>query len=277
MTIQSAAAALTVQTTATVYAGFSAWRQGILDQSTNTVKAEGTGRWGSQSSWATFTSYVTQRSEIKWTAPIIDIGEVRWFTIAIASEFDGSCSYIIHTSETGTFSGEETETLIEDGSYDISAFYGRYVFVTARVTGPELRRMQITTNSEAKTYSLYDIDSSTLSGTSAARIIPLPQPVSKILDIKITAHAPTAYPVNLYVSDTPTSNLLIPIVVSKDDADTEDYFVSDYIASGYFTGATTPSFLLRGIDNDLKDGIVDIDIRALPRQAMIGGNLVVIS
>jgi hypothetical protein len=277
MTTKTGAAALTSQATMTIRAGFSPMRDGILDETSGTVKAQGTGRWGGRTSWATFTSYVTQRSPIIWTAPVIDIGEIRWFTIAIAAEFDGDCEFLIHVSETGQFAGEETETLIQNGNYDITAFYGRYVYVTARVTGAELRRMQITTSNETKTYSLYNINSSTLLGSSAARIIPLPQPVSKILDIKISAQAPTAYPVNLYVSDTATSNLLIPIIVSKDDAVSDSYFVDDYIASGYFSGATTPSFALRGIDNDLKDGIVDISITALPRQAMIGGNLLVIA
>ena len=64
------------------------------------------------------------------------------------------------------------------------------------------------------------------------------------------------YAVNLYVSDTPTSKILIPVINSK--------------------SSSNPSFALYGIDNDPRDGIVDIKITALPRQAMFNGNLVVL-
>jgi hypothetical protein len=61
--------------------------------------------------------------------------------------------------------------------------------------------------------------------------------------------------VNLYVSDTATSQVLIPVVKSK---------------------GATPTFALYGIDNDARDGVVDISIKALPRQALIGGSLYVL-
>jgi hypothetical protein len=58
------------------------------------------------------------------------------------------------------------------------------------------------------------------------------------------------------VSDTANSEILIPVVKSK--------------------SSSAPSFALYGIDNDPRDGVVDITITALPRQAMFGGNLVVL-
>jgi hypothetical protein len=58
------------------------------------------------------------------------------------------------------------------------------------------------------------------------------------------------------VSDTATSEILIPVIKSKN--------------------TTTPTFALYGIDNDPRDGVVDITVTALPRQAMFRGNLVVL-
>jgi hypothetical protein len=40
--------------------------------------------------------------------------------------------------------------------------------------------------------------------------------------------------------------------------------------------ATSPTFALYGIDNDPRDGIVDIKITALPRMVMYGGRLTVV-
>jgi hypothetical protein len=39
---------------------------------------------------------------------------------------------------------------------------------------------------------------------------------------------------------------------------------------------TAPTFALYGIDNDARDGVVDIKITALPRMVMYGGRLTVV-
>jgi hypothetical protein len=41
--------------------------------------------------------------------------------------------------------------------------------------------------------------------------------------------------------------------------------------------AAAPSFVLYGIDNDPRDGVVDVTLTTLPRQAMTGGNLLVVA
>lgn len=84
----------------------------------------------------------------------------------------------------------------------------------------------------------------------------MPRSVSTIYDMNIECKAATSYAVNLYVSDTATSEVLIPVVKSK--------------------SATAPAIALYGIDNDPRDGVVDITITALPRMVMTGGNVIVI-
>jgi len=258
MAIKTGEAALTFTSTLIPVTGFLPFEQGILDPISGTIKAIGRGRWGSLSgsSWTRFTSYVNTFEKIKWSSTRIDTGEIDYFNLAISAEFEGSLFYRVYVSDTGDFTGEESEYLIEDGNNNVSAFYGRYVYVTAECTGTQLYKMLITTDKEAVEYSLKNVNTSTLSGTVSERILTLANPVSIITEMAIHPRAATTYAVNLYVSNTATSQVLIPVVKSK--------------------AGTTPSFVLYGIDNDPRDGIVDITIKALPRQVMAGGNLLVI-
>lgn len=238
--------------------GFVPFEQGILDPISGTIKAIGSGRWGSLSgtTWARFTSYVNTFQPIKWSSSRIDTGEIDYFNLEISAEFNGTLFYRVYVSEIGDFQGEETEYLIQNGNANVSAFYGRYVHVTAECTGTELSKMLITTDKEIVEFSFKDVNTSTLGGSVSERILTLANPVSIITEMAIHPKAATVYAVNLYVSNTPTSQVLIPVVKSK-------------------TG-TTPSFVLYGIDNDPRDGVVDITIKALPRQVMASGNLLVI-
>ena len=249
--------ALTSSFTMIPITGFIYYQEGQLDTTTGTIKATGRSRWSALTTWAGFNNYITDKDPIKWTAPMLDIGKVDYFNIAITADFDGAISYLVHVSETGLFNGEESETLIQEGDTNISAFYGRYVYITAKCTGTEFRRMSVSSDTTKSTVKLVDVDTSTLAGTITARQIPLTVSVSKIYDLNIEPHAATSYAVNLYVSDTATSKVLIPVIVSK--------------------SATAPSFALYGIDNDARDGRVDLTITALPRMIMTGGKIVVVA
>lgn len=249
-------------------------QQGALDPESGTIKATGSGRWNDLTTWGAFTDFRGRLQDIIWTSPLIDRGEVKYFTISTEADFDGTLSYEIYTSTTGEFRGEETKTTVVDGELDIPAFYGQYVYVISRVSGSELRQLNITTSTKTIEVKLRDIDTTTLAGTATARTIALPRPVSRVMSIDIRPQITTPYAVDLYVSNTATSMVLTPMVVSK--ADAEPYFVNDYIATDYFLAGGTPSFALYGIDNQARDGLVDIDLEVLPRQLMTSGNLVVI-
>jgi hypothetical protein len=239
--------------------GFRPYAQGILDAQTGSIKPTGSGTWGQLTgrTWNTWNNFQLLQNQIRWTSNLVDVGEIKYFNININADFDGSLYYIVHTSETGAFTGEESEYLIQDGDLDVDAFYGRYVYVTAFVTGKEFRSMIITTSSEFNSITLSDVNTSTLGGSVSARQLSITQPVSAIIDIQIQPKAATAYNVNLYVSDTATSRVLIPVVLSKT--------------------LPTPQIVMYGIDNDARDGVVDITLKTLPRQAMSGGNLVVLN
>ena len=276
MATKTGEAALTSRFTVVPITGFIPFEQGILDPVSGTIKAIGRGRWGSLSgsTWTRFSSYVNTFEPIKWSSNRIDTGEIAYFNLAISAEFDGNLFYRVYVSETGDFQGEESEYLIQNGDNQIAAFYGRYIHVTAECSGVELRQMQITTDKETVEFTYRDLNTSTLSGNSALRILNLENPISLITEMVITPRAASPYAVDLYVSNTATSVLLTPIVISKTAGGT--YMAAGYYVDDYFESSFGASFALYGIDNQARDGIVDISLKGLPRQVMAAGNLLVI-
>ena len=257
MAVKDAAAALTNSTELFAVTGYVPIRQAQIDETSGTIRSLTVNRWDSAASWSEFSNYSGQSLPLIWTSDPQDIGEVRYFTLDIQTNINGIVNfYDIFVSETGLFVGEETVTRVTEGDLSVPAFYGRYYIVQLHGTGTEILSMDMTASSETKSIRIPNLDTSTLSGTNTARQLPISYPVSAILDIDIKARIPTAYAVNLYVSDTATSQVLIPMVVSKSN--------------------TTPTIRLYGIDNDPRDGVVDVTITALPRQVMFGGNLTVI-
>ena len=186
----------------------------------------------------------------------MDTGSVDYFNLNIAADFDGLLNYQVYVSATGEFDGEEDLYVIEEGNFNVPAFYGRYVRVTATVQGRSLNRFTIETNRVKSITRLPNVNTASLAGSVGNRQLALPKAVSQIYDINIEPQAATAYAVNLYVSDTATSQILIPVIRSKN--------------------STTPTIGLFGIDNDARDGIVDITITSLARMVMTGGNLIVV-
>jgi hypothetical protein len=256
MAIKTAQASLTGAFALDAITGFIPRSQGFVDSETGYVRANTTGQWSAVSSWGSFISYNQSYTQIRWTSDLIDVGEIKDFTMKIQTEYEGQLFFIIHVSDIEAFAGEETEYTIQNGDLAVPSFRGRYAYVTAVVDGNELRRMTITTESKKTTRVFADVDTSTLSGTASARLYSLPVPVSKVVDVQIQVKEPTPYAVDLYVSNTPTSEVLIPMTISKTTS-----------------GVT---FALYGIDNVARNGVVDIQMTTMARQAMISGNLVVV-
>jgi hypothetical protein len=259
MTTQIAEAILTASFETQTITGFLNIQQGLVDELTGSIKAPSDNRWGALSgtTWAAYNTYTLNPEPIIWTSDLQDLGSVQNFTVAITATGTGSVDYyIIYASETGAFAGEETIVKIVDGD-DVQSFYGQYFFTQVKWTGGELASMDITASGNTITQNYRGIDTSTLAGTASERTLSFDFPISGIVELKINPRAATSYPVNLYVSDTATSQVLIPVIKSLD--------------------YTTPSFALYGIDNDPRDGTVDITITAMPRQVMSGNNLYVIN
>jgi len=236
-------------------------QSGYFDNATQVVRPLSSDTWTahSGSTWDSWKSWDTPNSTIVWYAPLVDLGSNKSFTLNITTVSSGIVSYQVFTSITGQFQGEETTTTIASGATNVSSFSGQYILVvvTATYNNQSLTIGNITIIPVASTVKelLYkDLDTSTLSGSSSARTVPLTQPVSQILEVFVTPKTVTSYALDLYVSDTATSNYVVPRVISK-------------TTSG-------PVIALVGLDNQPRDAVVDILIKALGNQSMVGNNLV---
>lgn len=257
MAIQDASATLESQFQLTALRGYLNLQEAEINFATGYLQAlPRASSWSSAPTWDSFNSYRSGTELIRWTAPVLDLGSSVDFNIEITCVSDGVNRFIIHVSDTGLFAGEESETEITQGDLDIAGFTGRYVAVTMVSTATIVERFTVTATQETQQFWLRNIDTSTLAGTITERQIPIDRPVSKITDIVIQPRAASTYAVNLYVSDTATSEVVIPVVKSK---------------------SSTPTFALYGIDNDARDCLVDIQISALPRMAAINGGITVIT
>jgi hypothetical protein len=254
-------AALTTSTELVCITGFVIERQSQIDPDSGSVRALASRQtWLSLagSTWANFTKYGGKNLPIIWTSDIIDLGEIRDFCLEITTATDGQVSkYEIAVSDSQAFAGEETVVQIQDGNTNVPSFRGQYVMVKTYSSGSQMTSQNIAAQFTTTTRKLYDVNTSTLTGTAANRVLSIDPPLGNILRMDISVKAATSYAVNLYVSDTANSEVLIPVVKSK--------------------SAAAPSFALYGIDNDARNGVVDIEITAMPRQMMAGNNLYVIT
>jgi hypothetical protein len=230
------------------------YEQGFLDPESNSIKALSTSTWSDLGSitWGELQTFKGTPLPILWSAPIIDLGVIDFFTLNIEVQAQGLISLEIFVSDTGLFAGEEQAYYLEEGQ-NVPAFFGQYVAVNARVDGSELSRLSINSSRETTDIELRDIDTSTLPGTVTARQLPIT--ASAIVDIVIQPKAVIPYAVNLYVSAQPTSEVVIPLIKNK----------------------KLGTIALYGIDNDPRDAVIDARVKIMPLQRLFNGNLVVVN
>ena len=233
---------------------------GYLDESIGVVLPNNTGTWANSSAtWANWRVWATAPADpMTYVSEVVDLGQTRSYTLKIVTDASGTVSYDVYTSDTGLFAGEETVTNIAANSSGIASFNSRYYAVAVNVSNtsgnPVLRGFEMTASEATVSFDYNSLNTSTLSGTSSARTLVLPRTVSQIVDMQIQPHA-SSYTMDVYVTDYPTATTLVPRIVSK--------------------SISTPQIALVGLDNVARDGVVDIQIRALPEQYMDGNNLLV--
>ena len=234
---------------------------GLLDAELNQVFPSNTGTWNdlSGTTWANWNQWITKPSNpMTWLADIIDLGAVKTVNLKITTDANGLVAYDVYTSSTGAFAGEEALTTIAQGATGVASFTCQYIAVVVKVTQTQglntLNAVELKANDSRVNILLKDISTSTLTGTSSARQLVLPRTVSGIVDMIITPHQTSSpYTLDLYVSSTQTSTQLVPKIVSK--------------------SAAAPTVALTGLDNQPRDGVIDVAIWALPEQYMDGNNL----
>lgn len=237
-------------------------QSGVYNEATNTIYAASNSTWSGLSSktWDTWNAWAySTQDTITWFAPRIEFGSVsKTFTLDIETESNATISYKVYTSQTGFFD-DYVETVIASGSTGVSSFTGRScliaVIATRIIEMPMITSIKASANVDNSLIVLNfsQIDSSTLSGTNTNRTLPLGTTVSQVKDVKIMPNTVTAYNLDVYVTNTPTSTYVIPKVISR--------------------GTTSINFALVGVDNQPRDAVVDITVQALPEQYMDGNNL----
>ena len=233
---------------------------GTLDVDANVVFPNNTGLWSELTTWDSFNSWImTPANPLIFLSDTVDLGEVRDFCLKIVTDAVGTVAYTIYTSNTGAFDGEESYVDIAQGATGVASFTARYYVVAVKVTQTSginvLNSFELTVTAQTIDIDINAVNTSTLSGTSAARTLVLPRTVSKIVDLQVTPQAVTAYNLDVYVTDYPSCTTVIPRVISKSIA--------------------TPQIALIGLDNIARDAVVDVHIRALPEMYMSGNNLLV--
>jgi len=233
---------------------------GTLDPIQNLIVPNDTGTWtGAPSTWDDWTTWNFKPvSTLVWLTDMLDLGETKTVNLKIATTANGTIEYDIYSSTTGAFSGEETVTSITADQEDIPAITAQFIIVAVKVTQTRglntLEYVEVKANDAKVNILLKDVDLSTLAGSTSSRTLVLPRRVSGIVDIIITPkELSSPYTLDLYVSSTQTSTQLVPKIVSKT--------------------RTGPQIALTGLDNQPRNGTVDVSIWALPEMYMQDGNI----
>lgn len=229
---------------------------GIFDGNLNYVICDNEGTWDDLTTWDSFVQWPMSPLPLIWAVEPIDLGTIKTFNLRIIANANGNVSYRVFTSDTGLFEGEETITTIANDATSVPAFSGKVVWIEVTVTNetgvPLLYGIEYAVSESPNALRLNDVDTSTLSGTSAERTLTFSKTIGGVTNIQITPKTVTAYAVDLYVSNTPTSTTVIPRVISK----------------------TSPvKIALVGIDNQPRDAVVDIVVEYLPEGYMSNNNL----
>jgi len=233
---------------------------GQLDTELNIVVPNDTGEWADLTdSWDDWTTWnFKPETTLLWLTDLLDLGETKTVNLKITCQANGIVEYDIYSSTTGAFDGEETVTSITSQQEDIPAITAQFIIVAVKVTQTRglntLEYVEIRANDARINILLNDVDLSTLAGTTSARTLVLPRKVSSIIAITVTPkELASPYTLDLYVSSTQTSTQLVPKIVSKT--------------------RTGPQIALTGLDNQPRDGHVDVSIWALPEMYMQGNDI----
>lgn len=230
---------------------------GVFNHLTNQIEPPNAGDWTDLgTTWNEVNTWNPTATTFTWVSDVVALSESGLVNIVVETSAQGTVEYTVYSSDTGAFDGEETSTSVSQGDTGVSAFDGKYFYVVATVTNtnslPILESQLITTKSKSgTTLRLSGVDTSTLTGTVDARTLDFGRTTSGIRNLQITVREVTDFTLESYVTDYPTSNTLIPRIVST----------------------TAGTIALVGLDNVARDGVIDVVAEILPEQYMDGNNL----
>jgi len=247
---------------------------GIFDQANSKIIASSSLTWDQlgaadsagatvYSTWDDWNSWVgTPTTPLTWLTDVVDLQETGSFNLTWEIECSGTPTFTIYTSNTGSFSGEETTTTINVGDTNIAAFTGRYcaIFISVAEEAasgiPEITTFEFEASGNRFDIQQFDINSVNLTGSASARQINMPRDVSKVLAMNITAQASNYmdadYVADNYIEDSPVT---LPVIISKT--------------------RSAPEISFSNLSGTRTDAIFDIRLTCLPEQFMDGNNMAV--
>ena len=231
-----------------------------------------TGTWANLSgtTWNNWTGWINQPANpIVWNTPVTDIGSNTHFTITTNTQVNGNVDYKIFVSTTGNFAGEESTTSITSANVaNVSALYGRYVYVQANVYNQggitSINSMSFTTSNYSYTIQLQDVDSSTLTANGSGRLLPIDgNVIGAVKNIQLTAHqsgstasvyVDAGYVDTNYFEETTSSLPSIPVIVAKN--------------------RMSPTIIFRDYLGNSQDTIFDARVEVVPQMGYSGQNII---
>lgn len=213
--------------------------------------------------WTTW--YLNPITELNIVMPQqFDLGQVETFNVITNFEGQGIVDFYIYYGNTSPFTDSPLNysTLhITAGDEDIPSITARYFWIAVSITKQPNEIIQyfdnlnVTVSSQEKYLTYTNVNSSTLSGTAANRLFPIPATVGGVKSVQITSQGTTSnYNVDLYVSNIATATKTYPRVLTKSTSGVNLQFV--------------------GIDGQSYDSTFDIELTVTPEwYADLFGNL----
>jgi hypothetical protein len=205
--------------------------------------------WDEWNTW-----YLNPNTQLNILMPQqFDLGQVETFNLITNFQGQGIVDFYVYYSDTIPFTDSPLNysTLhITAGDTDIPSITARYFWIAVGITkqGNEIIQyfdnLNVTVSSQEKYLSYTNVDSSTLSGTAANRLFPIPATVGGVRSVQVTSQGSSTYDVDLYVSNIATATKTYPRVLSKSTSGVNLQFV--------------------GIDGQSYDSTFDIELTVTP-------------
>lgn len=260
---------------------------------------------GSVSTWADITatnwdSVISWQGQeidpLVWVTENIDFGRIGHFNLEITSKYQGNLSkYVIWTSNSGAFTGEELEYTINEGDSNIMAFYGRYIKVGVWIyrsgLPSVLQELSIKTTNQTYEFEFPDVNTRDLptwaevdstATLSTAYVLDIGRKSSLVLSVFIQPHfiGPGGYYNTGYASEGYANTGYHYNSNQYDYFEEIDYgvvcnpsIVRKTIYSNSLTNYVGTAFTLQDQNGDYIHNTVDIRVKAFPEQYMENGQL----
>lgn len=278
--------------TITTATGYIDYKTGYIIPNDNTTWAAVTATtWESYTVWEGI-----PEDPLIWITDSIDFGRTGYFNLEITSKYRGNLTkYVVWTSNSGYFTGEELEYVIEEGNSNIPAFYGRYVRVGIWVYQAgqltTIEDVTIKATNQSYEFDFSDVNTRDLPTWSSvdstatvaeAYVLDLGRKSSRILSVFIQPHfiGPGGY-YNVGYASTGYASLGYRYTNDQYDYFEEiDYgvvcspsIVQKTIYSNSLTNQVGTVFILQDQNGDFMHNTVDIRLKAYPEQYMQNGQL----